>query len=378
MPSPRDALPRVEGGSPWGQGMLFLRLKDVFPQGCPPQCPGMLSPGPRDALPKGDAFPRAGTCIPPGMLSPGPGDALPKAGSCILPRAKGCPPQSPGMLFLRLKDVFPQGCSPQSPGMLFPREMLSPGLRDVLPKARDVSLRLGHAFPQGCPSQGAFSPQSSIPGGCWQLGPPQRCHRAAGPGGGWGQPHSPSCCQPCHGHAAPAPPGLPPPLPTLLAAPHPAHLEIQLLTRTSLRRALTPPASHGHWDLLQAPQGDKGSTEGATMGCHKICSGCHPRVTKAPPQGAKGSALGATECQGLHWRVAPQGDKGSALGATPRCQRLCSVCHPRVPKFHCRCHSGVPKAPLWVPPSPPPTGAGPRGTGGPRGGVGLQGWGWKQ
>lgn len=241
-----------EGCFPQGRGMLSLRPRDALPKakGCIP--PGIPSPKPRDA------FPQAGTRIPLGMLSLGPRDALPKGDA--LPRAEGCPPQSPGMLSPRLGRSFPQGCSPQSPGMLSPRP------RDALPKEL--------SFPE--------APAPSLGGG-WQLGPPKRCHRAAGPGGRLG--------------TAPFPflvPALPRPRcpSTPWAAPSPCPRFRLHLTRTSgdpaahrdigCARALTPPSSHGH----------------------------------------------------------------------------------REPS------SGVPKAPLRVPPSPPPTGADPTGTGGRAGRLG--------
>lgn len=140
-----------------------------------------------------------------------------------------------------------------------PKEMLSPRLREALPKAKGCSPqgRDMHAPRDALPEELSL-PTTEAQSSSHQLcgrgrglaaGSPQEVLQSCGARlGSWGWPRSPACCQPCHVHAAhvpSAPPGCPLPLAHCfwmhLAPPAPEpHRDITI-------HALTPPSSHSRW-----------------------------------------------------------------------------------------------------------------------------------
>lgn len=205
-----------------------------------------------------------------------------------------------------------------------PKEMLSPRLRDALPKA-------GTCMPPGMPS---LRPRDALPkelclpttaaqssscqlrswgGGGWQPGlpPPKRCRMAAGPGREVGVPGVaplPYLLPALPHRRCPAPqrtPGLPPsPRPRFRMHLAPPPLETcQLLTRGIAARgsirALTP--SIVKWPLGTLPWGFKGSIQGATSGSlhhHPPLVGAYPRVQTPRGWGGRAGRFGRGDGDG--------------------------------------------------------------------------------
>nr|XP_041577202.1 basic proline-rich protein-like [Taeniopygia guttata] len=265
------------------------RGKDVCPcapgEGCVSLCPEGCLPQEKEALPGAkDALPKAKGCIPPGMLSPKPRDALPKAGTRIPPEMPSLGPRDA----LPTGDAPPraEGCPAQSPGML------PPGPRGALP--------MELSFPKApAPSLGGLAagsprevPQSSRAGR--EVGDSPIPLPGASPA---------TATLPLH------PLGCPLPLPTLLAAPHPPPLEIQLLTRTSL--PVAAPCSDPSIATGNLLRGAKGSTPGATIALPRVLI---PGARGQRGAGGAGMGMGSNRrpCVGT-----PAGLEGS--GSSQRC-----------------------------------------------------------